>query len=723
MNRVFQSIFRVLPILGCLCFFTIAAETTPNRQTVPHFVANIIAHVPQNFNASLVEQYKEELESIPYYIKHDSRGVVEEPTFLDAQGTGLSIDPTLNPLFQKLSTEAFFGSSTYRPEDAVERYMHVAILLNRMESLDPERNSSLRTMCDDLNTSLNYQVLATLWRPQWMKIVKIESRGKQSLHHRLVTLEDVAKYYQELRAKNPELAYAFLEKNEKSVPSTIIPYRELRQALLASDATRDLVRTARGELNCPVYMAFMDADTESFCPEDIGVFTAYQNAIAESSQELHFLTSGYCPSPSENPYAQMAVSLDLSVRCALGRVLPLAPYYPEPNTIIRVLDDQDTLEGQFCKIKTGHAKYTSPQEIPELIKSLLQTRSRATSHAQFLSEGALATKIPARFLENKKDQYGKKSPKKYIEKAFDIQAFTRQDFIELRNTSQSHLKIKDWGGYVYKSLQGQMRGGSITISQSGAPGAIVKNRQDQLLTSLLGTVYKGYSPVDRIIRGVGEEGYNFFEYWVHVIQTYTIEMPAPLDMTYGQRKSTRLTGNLLRKEVTSYPKLDQVINLFYTTPVSAEVHRAAQQCGLAERDVLIHYYVTTYQPPLQVSPLRLALPKVEERPALDSGVNVQEAPRTEATAVTNREDIRTLPYNATNFRRLLDYLSSHLSTVQITTMAGYARQHADRNFQSMQSMRARNLERRWDSLIAAIPQNSEINIQELLNAVCASSAA
>src|SRR5207253_678765 len=117
-----------------------------------------------------------------------------------------------------------------------------------------------------------------------------------------------------------------------------------------------------------------------------GVFSCYEEAISRSMLPLHGLTTGYTVSPNQSytcaPYASLAVSFDLAARRALGSIFSLAPYYPEPNTIIRVLDNFDTLEVSFPGISLGadesHAHYESPQEVPLLIKEIIKSRFRGS---------------------------------------------------------------------------------------------------------------------------------------------------------------------------------------------------------------------------------------------------------------------------------------------------------------------------------------------------------
>ena len=255
---------------------------------------------------------------------------------------------------------------------------------------------------NDLALDIKPKISLTLWEPQWIK--------KVGNKHITVSCKEVNSYYLKLNVKDPKLAHAFLQINEHENLNSIVPYRELREELLKSNDTRNLVNDFRNlNLKSPIYIAFMDADVISFRTGKKGVFSYYEEAIISNKEILHGITTGYSVSFEQNPFVSLAVYLDLAVRQALSTIYSLAPYYPEPNAIIRVLDKHDTLEISF----PGLTHYTSPQEIPLLIREIVKQRFKnsniqAALHFKFLSEGAIETEMPIRFLQNRKKKDGTK---------------------------------------------------------------------------------------------------------------------------------------------------------------------------------------------------------------------------------------------------------------------------------------------------------------------------
>ena len=61
--------------------------------------------------------------------------------------------------------------------------------------------------------------------------------------------------------------------------------------------------------------------------------------------------------------------------------------------------------------------------------------------------------------------------------------------MNIRNTSQSHLKSRDWSGYVYKNLLELMHNKSIAIISNKQPGSIIKNRKGQFLISMFSSIH------------------------------------------------------------------------------------------------------------------------------------------------------------------------------------------------------------------------------------------
>lgn len=575
----------------------------------PNFVLNTIARVSSSFKPlPNISEYKPYVDQLPYYIGNDtnttnpSRGKITYPS-CSVDKNPHKLSSVLGSFFDKISRESF-GENEEVSRGIVPARIKIAILLNRMLSVDEFENREFSNTIDDLPFTIEHSVLGVLWQPQWVRRETTETGQTKCTK---VELREVADYYVRLKQYNPTLAHAFLQLNEHHSLNSIVPYRELREVLLKSDVTKTLVRSSRKQSpTSPVYIAFMDSDVQSFRTGIKGAFSCYEEAILTSAHPLHGLTTGYSVGIQQNPYASLATSLDLAQRRALSSIFPLAPYFPEPNAVVRVLDHLETLEVSFPEISLDrHNHYTSPQELPLLLLNIVNSRFQgskiqAASHFKFLLEGDIETEVPLRFMQNRKKCDGTKNAK-HFSGAFSKESnkFTSiisQDLKHVRNTSQSHLKTRDWSGYVFKYLKELMRAESINIFNINQPGSIVKNRKELILVSLFSSLHSAYSPIAITLREVKEHGYNPLEYLFYLIQDYEIKAPTSLRFTFGKSKSTKSTGDLLKAHIITYEALNTVIDKFYQHPVAAHVQEASRICGKSEIPVIIRYFQYTYAP-------------------------------------------------------------------------------------------------------------------------------
>jgi hypothetical protein len=308
----------------------------------------------------------------------------------------------------------------------------------------------------------------------------------------------------------------------------------------------------------------------------------------------------------QNAFASLAASLDLAQRRALSYIFPLAPYFPEPNAVVRVLDHHETLEVSFPGISLDrHNRYTSPQELPLLLQNVVNSRFQgskiqAAFHFKFLLEGDIETEVPLRFMQNRKKSDGTKNAKHFSgtfsKESSKFTSISSQDFIHVRNTSQSHLKTRDWSGYVFKYLKELMHTESINILNINQPGSIVKKRKDLFLVSMFSSLHSAYSPIAITLREAKEHGCNPLEYLFHLIPDYEKRTPTSLRLTLGKTKSMKLTGDLLKARITTYEDLNTLINKFYQQPVAALVQEASRVCGKSEIPLIIQYFQYTYAP-------------------------------------------------------------------------------------------------------------------------------
>lgn len=608
-----------------LLFILVITNVAAAEDDPPSFVVNVIARVSSKFKPlEGISEYREAVNGLPYYIfkgtkfTKATRGkICASPNVAPDKNASLT-SSTVGHLFNQLSTETFVGSPD---PHIVPGRVSVAVLLNRMKSIREQTNHEFFNVVDDLPGDIEHETISALWEPRWMK-----RRYRSDV---AVSFDEVVAYYEDLRAKDPDLAHAFLQTNEHQDLNSIIPYRELRQTLFQHQGTKDLVQFSRTHRpDSPVYIAFLDSDTISLKIGDKGTFTCYEEAILSSAEMLHGLTTGYDISMQQHPHASFAAALDMADRSALATIFPLAPYFPEPNALILVLVGCDTLEVIF----PNESKYTSPKEMPLLLRAIVQNRfggsnASASPHFRFIDRGAIGTDLPTRFLQNRKKKDGTRSYKvfsgKLDEQTHRINGLTAQDLTNVRNTAQSHLKVRDWAMYVQQFLKEFLHPTSIQIVEGNRPGSTVKNGKDQLLISLFASILSAYSPVAITLRAIKEHGYSVVDYLFSLITNYEKRVPNPLNITYGNtNRSTKNTGDLLREHVVSYEKLSAVIDLFYTQPQAARVTSAALACGQSEIPVIIRYVQATQKiaipRPIEMEPEQFAIVYIKTELTLDN---------------------------------------------------------------------------------------------------------
>lgn len=573
----------------------------------PSFVLNVIAHVPVPHEAPEIdEDLRERVGALSFFIEKDQntqysnsvtpyRGKICAPQEGEPRDDGKPMSSVLGSLLGKLNAQTFGG---VQEPGHVHDHIYVAALLNRMRSVNETYNDQFMHMRDDLPANVVCRVMSRLWEPRWKKEVRLAGNQKRYVN---ATFEEVKGFYEQLQESDPTLAQAFLHINEFQNLNAIVPYRELRELLLKSEITKSLVRGSRDKNpDSPVYLTFMDADTISLEGGGKETFQAYSDAVMSSDQIIHGMTTGYGVSVTQGAPVAMAVSLDLAVRRSLSEQLSLAAYFPEPNAAFRVLDDHHTLEVSFPGIAgLGHHKYESPKEVPLMIEALVNARFEgskitASPFFRFLQEGEIETQAPHRFFKNKKGKDGLSSQKKFTgtwdEAGQFITGVTAQDLTNIRNTSQSHVKSRDWGGYVFGYFKELLKDDkSIRLVEGNRPGSVISKRKDHLLTSLFASLQSSYSPIAITLREVKQHGYNVIEYMFDLLKNFEKRTPTALAITYGNTGAvgTKRVGSVLRDRIKSYEALGTVIDKFYSSPVFNRVYRVAQLSGRSEIPVLI----------------------------------------------------------------------------------------------------------------------------------------
>lgn len=365
----------------------------------------------------------------------------------------------------------FEGEDTRMHAPSSPSRLSIAIGLNKMRSLSNTRNRSLRNALDEpVGTEIPVSKMGFFWEGIWQKY-----RGGNWV---ATNYEEVRRFYKQLKRSDPILAKEFRRVTE-SHRSHMIPYREVRDTLKDSLATRHLVQQFRKEPG-DVYIVFLDGDIRSFRyqREDPGMFSVLDENYLRSQFEIG--STGYTIREPNNTFLELSVLADLFVRESTARFIKKGVYYPEPCTAVKVPIGCDSIPERFSH--PGNSDYESPKEMPRLIDAVLRNRKLDPQNAMvFDARGAIVTALPRRM---KRTFFSHKTEKN----GFILWGLS--DFQTMRDVNQSHYNARDWALNLLPALspQPQLRVGDYVLSDK-------KVIQD-VLTSLLSRLFNAFDPVE-----------------------------------------------------------------------------------------------------------------------------------------------------------------------------------------------------------------------------------
>lgn len=293
-----------------------------------------------------------------------------------------------------------------------------SIGLNRMESISSRKNAELYIeLGADFVSDIRYETKGFFWKCKWL-----------GPDNKKVDFKVVRKFYKQLKYKNPEKAKEFLKITESGV---LIPYQSIREYLKNHESTKELTREFREEMDDPnIYMSFVDGDTINFN----GIYSAYMRISSQYNPDC--ASTGYI-FPRDKIMGdsyQLASLIDRDIRILTNAIIEGGTYFPEPNFIVRIPEDHDTIPESFIdtKIKKQNA------ESAALIRKV-KDREGASFH--FSSDNPIVTTIMdrARFTKNNKG-----NPMTFSKHLKEGACPDARDFGMLKLISQSHFNEKVW---------------------------------------------------------------------------------------------------------------------------------------------------------------------------------------------------------------------------------------------------------------------------------------
>ncbi|SCC90878.1 Uncharacterized protein SCG7109_BC_00020 [Chlamydiales bacterium SCGC AG-110-M15] len=319
------------------------------------------------------------------------------------------------------------GTSAYH----AKRRIAIVVGVNRWASLDTRVNSEFADQIRELRQCTGaVRHFGFLWEPKWQR--------KEGLSYRVYT---VKKAYRLLRVLFPRIAPrlpTILEqgKVQNELRYDQIPYQGIREAVFKSDETRDFVNFSHQQ-NLDTYLSILDGDVVSMD----SLYQSYDKAIKEYCDQHHHLpdalSSGYNLKNDENVVLKRAVEMDMAVRAATSKHIPLGPYFPEPNVLFRI-DLAQYLRNAYSFLGQG-----VNLESKRFIENAVASGAMNIARALFLTMAPVITSTPDRFYTDK------------VEGITQITAANIKNksmLQSLRGVRQGHAFPKQWADSIYTVL-------------------------------------------------------------------------------------------------------------------------------------------------------------------------------------------------------------------------------------------------------------------------------
>ena len=351
----------------------------------------------------------------------------------------------------------------------------ISVGFNKMRSLSSSRN---RSLASNLNASYDEKIpvgkIGFLWDGVWQK--------KKKGEWETTTYKKVRSFYKQLKRRNPELARKFRKKVERK-RAHMVPYREIRDAIKDHEETKRLVRLMRTQDKIrDVYLTFLDSDIKAFCQSKgaLSMFSVLDENYVETPFEI--CSTGYTIQEPENPILELGVLADLIVRNSTAKHIKKGIYYPEPCTAAKVPADADTIPESFSDPKDS--AYQSPQEMPRLIRQILQRRKLSAQQAmRFDARGAIVTTTPTRMQRGFRARWNA---------VRGVIFWGLPDFKTMGDINQSHFNARDWALNLIPALaiNSEIKIGSSSSRISD------QNVIRQVVTSLLSRLFNSFNPIE-----------------------------------------------------------------------------------------------------------------------------------------------------------------------------------------------------------------------------------
>ena len=321
-----------------------------------------------------------------------------------------------------IKNESFGRSSAASALQAAKR-LALVIGQNRCLSLDERVNRKFISYIEGVPriNGIAFRTFGFFWEPQWAPTVKrkeLYSKERSFLLLKVLRPDAADRLSAAIEAK----------KGHFSALRSQIPYQQIRETIKNSP----FVQAFAEEGNASLYLALLDDDIVQLRTDKLGLYSHYDQLIEQFDPDV--ATTGYRAPDGEVEGMRIAVALDMAVRDAVASVVPLGPYYPEPNMIVRLVKPVN----KYSYLGGNSERLESRRIIQNGIGSKLIDSKKLV----FSAEGSAAISLD-RLKTDKISKFTEVNSKTAAQKGF-LEA--------IHGISQTHAFAKQWAENLYAAL-------------------------------------------------------------------------------------------------------------------------------------------------------------------------------------------------------------------------------------------------------------------------------
>ena len=157
-------------------------------------------------------------------------------------------------------------------------------------------------------------------------------------------------------------------------------YQGYREAIRIWNKTAHQIEHLQEVSENAVYAHITDPDCLLKTKNNESVYDAFSKELETTATLPVLYTGGYHAADTDRPFYHHAVNLDMIVRRAISKYMPLGAYYPEPNLFV-LIEKKTHISGSFHD--NSPTKSFESRRLANSIKQYGAQRKLVASHSQF----------------------------------------------------------------------------------------------------------------------------------------------------------------------------------------------------------------------------------------------------------------------------------------------------------------------------------------------------